>query len=166
MAVSHRFCVQPEEYYERAGQSLSGTFTPHLIMWAAVSNRHSHQELFIANMTILSCGVLSDILITFGMVYTLLSNRTQVRRTNNVLNLLAIYFINCGILHLVFAISCVALLAKFRDSLVYAPSLLITTRLSLCGFILNSRDNLRETLNGPAGVVTFTQLKVHTATAL
>ncbi|KAH9030664.1 hypothetical protein EDB85DRAFT_1962479 [Lactarius pseudohatsudake] len=43
------------------------------------------------------------------MVYTLLSNRTQVRRTNSVLNHLAIYSINCGTLTLVFAISCVIL---------------------------------------------------------
>ncbi|KAH9027092.1 hypothetical protein EDB85DRAFT_143383 [Lactarius pseudohatsudake] len=36
-------------------------------------------------------------------------NRTQVQRTN-----LAIYSINCGILHLVFTISCITLLAKYR----------------------------------------------------
>ncbi|KAH9075022.1 hypothetical protein EDB83DRAFT_2312481 [Lactarius deliciosus] len=44
--------------------------------------------------------VLCDVLITVGMVYYLMSHRTQFRRTNNVLNLLAIYFINCGTLHL------------------------------------------------------------------
>ncbi|KAH9053232.1 hypothetical protein EDB87DRAFT_276284 [Lactarius vividus] len=123
------------------------------------------QELFIAA---LSCKVLCDVLITVGMVYTLLSNRTRVRRTNNVLNLLAIYSINCGTLHLAFAISCVTLLAKYRDALIYTPSLFITIRLSLCAFmsILNSRDNLRETLNGPEGVVTFTQLNVHTGTTV
>ncbi|KAH9005781.1 hypothetical protein EDB86DRAFT_1135951 [Lactarius hatsudake] len=38
----------------------------------------------------------------------------KVRRTNNVLNTLAIYSINCGALNLVFAISCVTLLAKYR----------------------------------------------------
>ncbi|KAH9053229.1 hypothetical protein EDB87DRAFT_1711122 [Lactarius vividus] len=117
----------------------------------------------------LSCKVLCDILITFGMVYYFLSNRTQVRRTNNVLNLLAIYAINCGTLHLVFAVSCVTLLAKYRDTLVSTPSLFIMFRLSLCAFmaILNSRDNLRETLNGPEGVVsTLTQLKAHTGTTV
>ncbi|KAI9459719.1 hypothetical protein BJY52DRAFT_357546 [Lactarius psammicola] len=118
--------------------------------------------IFIAT---LSCKVVCDVLITVGMVYTLLSNRTQVRRTNTVLNLLAIYTINCGILHLVFAISCVILFAKYLNGLIYTPSLLIMVRLSLCAFmsILNSRDNLRETLNGPGGVVvTFTQLNVRT----
>ncbi|KAI9448869.1 hypothetical protein BJY52DRAFT_1309941 [Lactarius psammicola] len=74
--------------------------------WAAISNCHPSQELFIAT---LSCKVLCDILITVGMVYYLLRNRTQVRRTNNVLNLLAVYSINCGTLNLVFAISCVTL---------------------------------------------------------
>ena len=71
-------------------------------------------------MATLSCTVLCDALITVGMVYTLLSYRTQVRRyfvaehcnihysiyagpharTNNVLNILAIYAINCGTLNL------------------------------------------------------------------
>ncbi|KAI9437245.1 hypothetical protein H4582DRAFT_336072 [Lactarius indigo] len=93
------------------------------------------------------------------MVYTLLSNRTRVRRTNNVLNILAIYAINCGILHLVFAISCVILFTRFQYTLICTPTLFIMARLSLCAFmaILNSRDYLRETLDGPGGVVsTFT----------
>ncbi|KAI9448868.1 hypothetical protein BJY52DRAFT_296343 [Lactarius psammicola] len=100
------------------------------------------------------------------MVHTLLSHRSQVRRrTNNVLNLLAIYSINCGTLNLVFAISCVIMVSKYRDTLIYAPFLFIMIRLSPCAFmsILNSRDNLRETLDGPEGVVaTFTQLKART----
>ncbi|KAI9440963.1 hypothetical protein H4582DRAFT_1509335 [Lactarius indigo] len=103
----------------------------------------------------LSCKVLCDILITVGMVYYLLSKRTQVRRTNNVLNLLAIYSINCGTLHLVFAISCVTVLAKYRDTLIYVPSLFIMIRLSLCAFmsILNSRDTLRETLDAREDII-------------
>ncbi|KAH9056774.1 hypothetical protein EDB87DRAFT_1170809 [Lactarius vividus] len=119
----------------------------------------SFKGLFIATLT---PKVLCDILVTSGMVYYLLSNRTQVRRTNNVLNLLAIYSINCGILHLVSAIVCVTLFAKYPDTLIYAPFLFITFRLSLCAFmaILNSRDYLRSTLNGPGGVVTtFTELE-------
>ncbi|KAI9453075.1 hypothetical protein BJY52DRAFT_864935 [Lactarius psammicola] len=113
----------------------------------------------------LSCKVLCDVLITVGMVYTLLSNRTQVRRTNSVLNLLAIYAINCGTLNLVFAISCVTLLAKYRKTLVYVPSFFIMTRLYFCAFmaILNSRDNLREMLDRSECVVaTLTQFKAHT----
>ncbi|KAI9430266.1 hypothetical protein BJY52DRAFT_1344017 [Lactarius psammicola] len=133
----------------------------------------------------LSCKVLCDVLITVGMVYTLLSNRTQVRRYNkSVLNLLAIYAINCGTLNLVFAISCVTLvlftftsrvilltitppmkLAKYRKTLVYVPSFFIMTRLYFCAFmaILNSRDNLREMLDRSECVVaTLTQFKAHT----
>ncbi|KAH9166647.1 hypothetical protein EDB89DRAFT_1910496 [Lactarius sanguifluus] len=94
-----------------------------------VSNCRPYQELSIAAI---SCAVLCDVLIAVGMVYALLSNRTQVRRTNNVLNLLAISSISCGTLHL-----------------------------------LNSRDNLRETLDGPeGGVITFTQLNVRSATTV
>ncbi|KAI9435949.1 hypothetical protein H4582DRAFT_491559 [Lactarius indigo] len=123
------------------------------MMWAAVSNCSSYQGFFVAT---LSFKVLCDVLITVGMVYTVLSNRTRVRRTNSVLNLLAIYAVNCGTLHLVFAISCVILFAKPPYTLKYTPSLFIMVRLSLCAFmaILNSRDNLRDTLDGPGGVVT------------
>ncbi|KAH8997127.1 hypothetical protein EDB86DRAFT_927607 [Lactarius hatsudake] len=109
----------------------------------------------------LSCKVLCDVLITVGMVYTLLRNRTQVRRTNDVLNLLAIYAINCGILHLMFAIACVVLFATYPNALIYTASFFIMVRLSLCAFmsILNSRDHLRETLDGPGGVVLVTLTK-------
>ncbi|KAI9440976.1 hypothetical protein H4582DRAFT_2097675 [Lactarius indigo] len=122
------------------------------------------QELSVAA---LSCAILCDVLITFGMVYPLLSNRTQVRKTNNVLNLLAIYSLNCGTLHLVFAISSLALLVKYRGTLVYVPSIFIMARLYPCAFmsILNSRDNLRDTLDGPEGV-TLTQLKIRTVTTV
>ncbi|KAH8993022.1 hypothetical protein EDB92DRAFT_523788 [Lactarius akahatsu] len=102
------------------------------------------------------------------MVYTFLSNRTQVQRTNNVLNLLAIYSINCGTLHLVFTISCITLLPKYRDTLIYLTCIFVMTRLYPCAFmsILKS-DNLRETLDGPeGGVVTFTRLNVRTATTV
>ncbi|KAH9053637.1 hypothetical protein EDB87DRAFT_207185 [Lactarius vividus] len=130
-------------------------------MWAAVSNRRSFQVFFVAT---LSVKVLCDVLITVGMVYTLLSNRTRVRRTNSVLNLLAIYAVNCGTLHLVFAISCVILFAKSPYTLEYTPSLLIMVRLSLCAFmaILNSRDDLRETLDGPGGIVSMFSSSRHT----
>ncbi|KAI9435955.1 hypothetical protein H4582DRAFT_492140 [Lactarius indigo] len=133
------------------------------IVYSTQIMKHKHdselgafQWFFIATLCL---KVLCDVLITVGMVYTLLSNRTRVRRTNNALNLLAIYAINCGILHLVFAISCVTLFTRFQYTLIWTPSLFIMVRLSLCAFmaILNSRDNLRETLDGSGGVVsTFT----------
>ncbi|KAH8978923.1 hypothetical protein EDB92DRAFT_1955742 [Lactarius akahatsu] len=125
----------------------------------------SFEGFFIAT---LACKVPCDVLITTGMVYYLLSNRSQVRRKNNVLNLLAIYSVNCGILHLVFAIVCVTLFTKYPDTLIYSPSLFIMFRLSLCAFmaILNSRDHLRETLDGSGGVVAISQLRVCTGTSL
>jgi hypothetical protein len=64
---------------------------------------------FLFFIVTFSCNILCDALITFGMVYALLSSRTHVRRTNKVLNNLAIYAINCGILNLVFAISSITL---------------------------------------------------------
>ncbi|KAI9428408.1 hypothetical protein H4582DRAFT_738012 [Lactarius indigo] len=98
------------------------------------------------------------------MVYTLLSNRTHVRSTNNTLNLLAIYTINCGTLHLAFAIASVVLFAKYPDANIYTATFFIMVRLSLCAFmsILNSRDHLRETLDGSQGVVVVTLTQTST----
>jgi len=111
-------------------------------------------------LALVSCYVLCDALITIGMVFTLLSNRTEVGRTNNVLNLLAIYTINCGILNLLFSIGCIIFLAVYPNALIYTPPSFIMIRLYFCALmaILNSRDNLRETLRGPEGFVTFTEL--------
>ncbi|KAH8997075.1 hypothetical protein EDB86DRAFT_922643 [Lactarius hatsudake] len=133
-----------------------------------LQHTHDLDRSFEFSISSLAFKVLCDVLITVGMVYYLLSNRTQVQRINNVLNLLAIYSINCGTLHLVFSISCVTLIATSRDTLIYIPSLFIMVRLSLCAFMatLNSRDYLRETLDGPEGVVTLTQLKVRTVTTV
>ncbi|KAI0247790.1 hypothetical protein BJV78DRAFT_1242660 [Lactifluus subvellereus] len=64
------------------------------------------------------------------MVYTLLSKRTQVRRTNNVLKLLSIYMINCGTLNLVSTVCCLVLLVKYPGSEIYAPFFFIMTRLN------------------------------------
>jgi len=117
----------------------------------------------------LSCKVLCDLFITVGMVFTFLSNRTSVRRTNNTLNILTFYAINCGSLNLVFVISYVTLLATSRSEFLYAPSFFITIRLYFCSFmsILNSRDNRREMLDGPEDVVTTrTQLKARLGTTV
>ncbi|KAI9448879.1 hypothetical protein BJY52DRAFT_296568 [Lactarius psammicola] len=99
----------------------------------------SHFEEFL--IPTLSCKVLCDVLITVGMVYTLL----------------------------MFAVSSLTLLAKYRNALIYAPPLYVTIRLSLCAFmaILNSRDNLREMLDGSEGVVaTSIQFKVRTGSTV
>lgn len=129
-----------------------------------IRDGHSFKD-FVLFISTLSCDVMCDVLITFGMVYTLLSNRTQVRRTNNVLRLLAIYAINCGALNLVTGIICTILYAKYRDTLLYTPPSLIMTRLYCCAFmaILNSRDNLREALDEQGGVVsTLSHFKART----
>ncbi|KAH9169118.1 hypothetical protein EDB89DRAFT_2073314 [Lactarius sanguifluus] len=109
----------------------------------------------------LACKIPCDVLITTGMVYYLLRNHTQVRRTNNVLNLLAIYSVNCGTLHLVFSVVCVTLFAKYPDTLIYTSSLFIMFRLYLCAFMAM----YVITLDGSGGVVaTFSQLRVRADT--
>jgi hypothetical protein len=104
------------------------------------------RKIYIAT---LSCDVLCDALITFGMVYTLFRNRTTFPSTKNVLNLLAIYAINYGALNLVLTISSTILLVTYRDALIYLVPSFIVIRLYFCAFmaILNSRDNLRATLD-------------------
>ncbi|KAF8266412.1 hypothetical protein EI94DRAFT_1733129 [Lactarius quietus] len=117
------------------------------------------RALFIATG---SSNILCDVLITLGMVYTLWSNHTLVRRTNTVLNLLTIYTVNCGILNLAFFVPSMILLYVYPDELIFTPTSFIMVRLYFCSFmsILNTRDNLREMLDGPDVVVaSFTQLR-------
>ncbi|KAH9027001.1 hypothetical protein EDB85DRAFT_150678 [Lactarius pseudohatsudake] len=97
------------------------------IVYSTKILKHTHESelggfpgVYLAT---LSFKVLCDVLITVGMVYTLLSNRTRVRRTNNMLNILAIYAVNCGILHLVFAISCVILVPFAFTSCVHLSNI-------------------------------------------
>jgi len=110
----------------------------------------------------LACKILCDFLITVGMVYTLLRKRSFVRRTNSTINLLAVYMVNCGTLNLVSTISCLILRVRYPGTLTFVPLFFIMVRLYFCAFmaILNSRDGLRETLNGPDNaIVTFSQFK-------
>ncbi|KAF8274289.1 hypothetical protein EI94DRAFT_847837 [Lactarius quietus] len=90
------------------------------------------QSIFIS---LLSFDVVCDFLITCGMVYTLLRNRSRIRRTNNVLNVLAIYAINCGILNLIFSISGIILVIWDRDAFIYTVPLYIVIRLYSCAFM-------------------------------
>jgi len=123
--------------------------------WESTSLKH----IFIAT---LSCDLICDVLVTFGMVHTLLRNRTLVKRTNTVLNLLAIYAINCGVLNVVFAFFGIILRVKYQETLIYLCTTFIAIRLYFCSFmaVLNSRSNLREMLDGPGLVVaTFTKLE-------
>jgi len=113
-----------------------------------ISGGAHFRDIYIAT---LSCDLFCDVLITFGMVYTLWRTRirTPFRSTKNVLTHLAIYTINCGTLNLVFTISTIVLLVVYRDALIYVVPSLIVIQLYFCAFmaILNSRDNLRATLN-------------------
>jgi hypothetical protein len=84
--------------------------------WESSSLKH----IFIAT---LSCDLICDVLVTFGMVYTLLRSRTPVKRTNTVLNLLAIYAINCGILNVVFALFGIILVSFSFTSCVLLPNI-------------------------------------------
>ncbi|KAN0130238.1 hypothetical protein V8E53_011995 [Lactarius tabidus] len=108
----------------------------------------------------MSCDALCDVLITIGMVYTVLINRVPFpsrshahtgspASTKNVLNLLAIYAINYGILNLVFTISDIILLVAYQDTFIYLIPAFIVVRLYFCALmaILNSRDNLLATLD-------------------
>ncbi|KAN0130236.1 hypothetical protein V8E53_011993 [Lactarius tabidus] len=104
------------------------------------------RNIYIAT---LSCNALCDVLITFGMVYTLFRNRTPFRSTKNVLNLLVIYAINYGTLNLVLTVSSIILLVVYQDALIYLVPAFIVIRLYFCAFmaILNSRDYLRAVLD-------------------
>ncbi|KAF8257346.1 hypothetical protein EI94DRAFT_1759082 [Lactarius quietus] len=160
-------------YLPAAISAISLTEFGLVIVFSTKVLQHLHEPRSLYqgfSIAALSCKGLCDVLITVGMVYTILSNHTQFKRTNNVLNLLAIYAINCGALNLVCAISCVTLLAKYRNALTYTPTFFIMIQLYVCAFmsILNARDKLRETLDGPEGVMvaTLTQLNATAGTTV
>ncbi|KAF8270677.1 hypothetical protein EI94DRAFT_1722285 [Lactarius quietus] len=99
------------------------------------------------------------------MVYALWRSHTLVRRTNNMLNMLSIYTLNCGILNLAFSIPSLILLTMYPLDFTYAPTDFIMIRLYFCAFmaILNTRDKLRDMLDKPDVVVaTFTNFKAFT----
>ncbi|KAI0258265.1 hypothetical protein BC834DRAFT_944601 [Gloeopeniophorella convolvens] len=70
----------------------------------------SHYKRF--SITTMACKTLCDVLITIGMLSALSGKHSQLRRTNGVLNLMAIYAINCGTANLVLAILCLSVVRR------------------------------------------------------
>ncbi|KAI0258262.1 hypothetical protein BC834DRAFT_975329 [Gloeopeniophorella convolvens] len=108
-----------------------------------------------------ACGIF----ITASMVYYILQQRTNVKRTNRALHLLTLYIVNSGALNLLFATTCLITYVRYAKTLIYAPFFFILVRLYACSFmtILNSRDHVRERLgiNGEGRtVVTITREQV------
>jgi len=112
----------------------------------------------------LALEVISGVLITASMVYYILRQRSAIKRSNYVLNLVTIYIINSGALNLIFATACLITYVKYPKTLIYAPFFFILIRLYPCSFmsILNSRNHLRSRLKGPEGrtLITITQEQV------
>lgn len=111
----------------------------------------------------LSLEVACGIFITVGMVYYVLQQRSGVKRTSRVINLIILYIINSGALNLVFASTCLITYVKFPTTLIYAPSFFVLVRLYVCSFItiLNSRVNVRSKLRGERRtVVTITHEQI------
>jgi len=112
----------------------------------------------------LALEVVCGVLITTSMVYYILQQRSGVKKTNRVLNLVVLYVINSGALNLVFATACLITYVKYPKTLIYAPFFFILVRLYPCSFmtILNSRVHIRSRLRGTEGrtIVTITHERV------
>ncbi|KAI0262482.1 hypothetical protein BC834DRAFT_390210 [Gloeopeniophorella convolvens] len=123
--------------------------------------RHRHfGEIVVQTPLIisaLSLQVFCDLVITVSLVHYLLRNRTTIKRTNVAVNLLSFYFINCGLLNLVFTIVCIFFLVKTPKTWIPLPFYLIQVRLYFCSFmaILNSRQHVRGILEGNDGIISM-----------
>jgi len=112
----------------------------------------------------LALEVICGVFITSSMVYYILKQRSGVKRSNRVLNLVVLYIINSGALNLIFAVACLTTYVKYPKTLIYAPFFFILIRLYSCSFmtILNSRVHLRSKLRGAEGrtLITVSQERV------
>lgn len=112
----------------------------------------------------LALEVICGVFITSGMVYYILKQRSGIKRSNRVLNLVILYIINSGGLNLIFATACLITYVKYPKTLIYAPFFFLLIRLYPCSFmtILNSRVHLRSKLRGGEGrtLITITQERV------
>ncbi|TFK69956.1 hypothetical protein BDN72DRAFT_576457 [Pluteus cervinus] len=123
-----------------------------------LSHAHTETAAFMALEAVqvafkvtLVAAIVCDVVITSGMILNLHRSRTGLRRTNEFLNFLVVLTLNTGLTMVILAI--VALVSFYVLAprvLLYLGIELILARCyvnSLLG-ILNSRDYLRERLNG------------------
>ncbi|KAI0259669.1 hypothetical protein BC834DRAFT_904936 [Gloeopeniophorella convolvens] len=117
-----------------------------------IGQRVSHNHYIIGAF---SLQVACDILITSGLVYYLFKYRSTIRRTNQALNALTFYSINCGAINIVSAIGAITCVIFSPQGLYWTTFFVIQVKLYFSSFIaiLNSRTHVRDILHGQDGIV-------------
>ncbi|KAH9005777.1 hypothetical protein EDB86DRAFT_3098299 [Lactarius hatsudake] len=120
---------------------------------------HNELRFFIASVAM---QVVCDLIITTSMVCYLLNTRTNIPRTDSLLNTLALYTISCGTLTAISAIACLIMVSIYQHNWIYLPFYILQVRLYSCSFmsVLNSRSHIRRKFMGSnGGVITLSQLQ-------
>ncbi|KAH9172824.1 hypothetical protein EDB89DRAFT_839009 [Lactarius sanguifluus] len=123
---------------------------------------HSKLRFFIASVAM---QVACDMIITTSMVCYLLNTRTNIPRTDSILNTLALYAISCGTLTAISAIACLITVSIYQHNWIYLPFYILQVRLYSCSFmsVLNSRSHIRRKFMGSnGGAITLSQLQSDT----
>ncbi|KAH8981545.1 hypothetical protein EDB92DRAFT_1953012 [Lactarius akahatsu] len=123
---------------------------------------HSKLRFFIASVAM---QVACDMIITTSMVCYLLNTRTNIPRTDSILNTLALYTISCGTLTAISAIACLIMVSIYQHNWIYLPFYILQVRLYSCSFmsVLNSRSHIRRKFMGSNGsAITLSQLQSDT----
>ncbi|KAH9043585.1 hypothetical protein EDB84DRAFT_1559187 [Lactarius hengduanensis] len=126
---------------------------------------HSKLRFFIASVAM---QVACDMIITTSMVCYLLNTRTNIPRTDSILNTLALYTISCGTLTAISAIACLIMVSIYQHNWIYLPFYILQVRLYSCSFmsVLNSRSHIRRKFMGSnGGAITLSQLQSDTHSA-
>lgn len=94
----------------------------------------------------LACELASDILITGGMTYYLVTRRTGHENTDRLISVLVKYTVNTGLLTTIFTIITLVFYILGERKLIYTPFFFILTRLYSCSFMstLNTRRTVRD----------------------
>ncbi|KAI0259536.1 hypothetical protein BC834DRAFT_610987 [Gloeopeniophorella convolvens] len=125
------------------------------IIQMVMSSREISLQSYVIGILALHSAI--DIVITVSMVYYLLLHRGITRKTDSVLNLLALYVVSSGLLTLLLAVAGLIVACRLRgvESWIYVPFLDTEVRMYPCAFmsILNSRDRLRQKLEDRDAVV-------------
>ncbi|KAJ6483309.1 hypothetical protein C8R45DRAFT_1149224 [Mycena sanguinolenta] len=83
----------------------------------------------------LGVEMLCDGLISGGMVFSLLRNRSDFGRTNRAINLIVAYTLKSGVLNLTFAICSLISWVASTKTFIYTPFFFVLTRLYSCSFL-------------------------------
>ncbi|KAK6996444.1 hypothetical protein R3P38DRAFT_2799765 [Favolaschia claudopus] len=112
-----------------------------------------HFSVGTYSLAMIAVQLAADIIISTGMLYYLLRNKSQVFiRTKKAVNTLAVQALNTGVFTLVFGLADIVVTHLFSMNLNQLPLFFVLVRLYTLSLlsILNSREHVREQLANPS----------------